>query len=147
MLKSSRKGFTLIECILVIFIITTIMSISIPVLSKYRKNSAIKDLQMVCENIIYYINTGKMYIKNKKLSDGKLILLQDKSGILISGTNLGRTYRLPKNMKIEPLSGSYTRNINYEGFINEGCTWQVSDNYGNKKEIVILVSTGYAEIK
>ncbi|MCL2322695.1 MAG: prepilin-type N-terminal cleavage/methylation domain-containing protein [Oscillospiraceae bacterium] len=147
MFKSSSSGFTLIECILVMFIIITIMSISIPVLSRYRKVTSAKELDMVCENIIYYINTGKMYVKNKKLSDGKLVLLQDKSGVLISGTNLARTYKLPKNMKIEPLTGNYSRAISYEGFINEGCTWVVSDDYGNSRQIVILVGTGYAEIK
>jgi len=147
MLKNSKSGFTLIECILVIFILITMMSIAVPVLSRYKKTNSAKELERACENIIYYINVGKMYVKNKKISNGKLVLLQDKSGVLISGDGIGRTYKLPNNMKIEPLTGNYTRNINYEGFINEGCTWVVSDNYGNKKEIVILVATGYAEIK
>lgn len=123
------------------------MSIAVPVISRYNKANSLKELERVCANIIYYINTGKMYVKNKKVSNGKLVLLQDKSGVLISGTGIGRTYKLPKGMKIEPLTGNYTRNINYEGFINEGCTWVVSDGYGNKKQIVILVGTGYAEIK
>ncbi len=145
MCKSNSKGFTLIECVLVIFILITIMSISYPVISGYNKMNSKKLLDITCENIIYFINTGKMYVKNSKV-DGKLIVLNNKS-VFISGNGFGKEYKLPEGFTITSLSSNLSRKISYEGFINEGCTWEIADKYGNKKQIVILVSTGYAEIK
>ena len=142
----NRYGFTLIETVVSIFIITILFSVGIS-LSKFGSNLS-HDME----------NTAYVYEIQNLLSYGKAVCMEknkygkitvksseNKLRFIEGWDNIEKIINLPKEIKI--ISNDISVLITPDGRISQGNTIKLIDKYGQRQDITIGVGVDLIVIK
>ncbi|WP_291579651.1 hypothetical protein [Clostridium sp. UBA6640] len=141
-----KKGFLLIEFILVIGIISIILSIgmvSFKFLNKYENQISVEHYS---NEVVNFINYNRSYSR-KNYHD--VIIYVDRIRNEISSfhnTKLVSKLKLPENIKISYFNRDSIK-INKFGYSGSSFTLKLIDNSGDISEITMVVGTNYVSIK
>lgn len=143
-----KKGFSLIELLVVMSIIIIVASISLLGISKYYNLKNDVDLNMTESSILAMINFGKQYCREKEKS-GFVLFDLEKNEVKFYSANMPiEGFKLPREIKIEGINTTLNRiNIDKYGITSDAGTILLSDLNNIKYSITINVGAGYAEIK
>lgn len=96
-------GFTLIELMLVILLLSVLTGLSVPLLRRATSDFALEDTSFTIEKLIHYaqemsVLDGVIYQLN--LDPPKSVFWLTRSGVAIKNKT-GRKFRLPRDLKLE----------------------------------------------
>jgi len=144
-----KKGYTLIELIIVLSIIAVISSIATINIVKFKEKMEIIELNSVANEVKSLLSFGKAYCRKNKVS-GQILVGKNRKTITFEVTNnefpITKTIRLNKdievgsNFKVSSSSTSDNNNITYEGYIKSAGT--ITLTHKSNKRINITVSVG-----
>jgi len=144
-----RRGFTLIEMVVVIAIITLMLGCSIISVRYYKSVKNKVDADYYCNAIVDFINNSKMYCRQNTCS---AIVTFDKVRNEINlenGLNTVNTLALTNKITLySVVSRRITGNIEIDkyGYSNDACTIILRDNNLIEHEITMRVGTSYVKI-
>lgn len=145
-----NKGFTLIEVMLVLGIISIFFSFSLINVGGYRKLTNKIDSEILSNSILNFINNSREYCRDNKIrghiyinSDSELL---NDSMTLNCGAEQVDKISLPQGFTMEKNEMPKKILINSNGKITP-CTIKFSDREGELHKITICVGTEYVEIK
>lgn len=143
-----KKGFSLIELLVVMTIIVIAASISLLSISKYNSIKNGVDLNMTESSILGIINYGKQYCREKEKPGFVLFdLINNDIGFYNQNREI-ESFKLPKDIKIESINTNSNRiDIDKFGITSDAGTILLRDSKNNLFIITINVGAGYAEIK
>lgn len=143
-----KKGFSLIELLVVMSIIAIVASISLLGISKYNNIKNEVDLNMTESSILGIINYGKQYCREKEKPGFVLFdLAENEVGFYNQNRKIDR-FKLPSEIKIEGINTNFNRiDIDKYGITSDAGTILLSDSNNKVFSITINVGAGYAEIK
>lgn len=143
-----KKGFSLIELLVIMSIIIIAASISLLGISKYNQIKNEVDLNMTESSILGVINSGKQYCREKKKS-GFVLFDLEKNGVWFYSTNRAIDgFMLPDDIKIESINTNLNRiNIDKFGITSDAGTIRIRDINNKIYLITINVGAGYVEVK
>lgn len=144
------KGFTLIEIIVVMSIISLITSITFIQLKNYKDlRNEIEVKRFNCE-VISFINELRVQCMLKE-SFAQISFLKGSNEVkAYEGVNLKARLSLPSGFVIKDnsvITSDKLIYINSNGMITTPCSLKYSDRRGKSNVITIGVGTAYAEIK
>ncbi|MDV4152542.1 type II secretion system protein [Clostridium sp. AL.422] len=143
-----KKGYTLIELIIVLSIITILASISIINVGRFREKFENIELNNLATEVKSLLSFGKSYCRKNKVP-GKIIVGADRKTITFEVTN--NSYETSKSIKLKDSmdigsnfnsSGNIKtneNNINDEGFIKSAGTITITNGYNKRIEITVSV--------
>lgn len=144
-----KKGYTLIELIIVLSIIAVISSIATINIVKFKEKMEIIELNSVANEVKSLLSFGKAYCRKNKVS-GQILVGSNRRTVTFEVTNkefpITKTIRLNKdievgsNFKVSSSSTSDNNNITYEGYIKSAGT--ITLTHKSNKRINITVSVG-----
>jgi prepilin-type N-terminal cleavage/methylation domain-containing protein len=143
-----KKGFSLIELLVVMSIIAIVASISLLGISKYKNLKNDVDLNMTETSILGIINYGKQYCREKEKPGFILFdLITNEIGFYSENREID-VFRLPSDIKIEDINTSSNKlDIDKFGIISDAGTILLRDCNNKLFSLTINVGAGYAEIK
>ncbi|WP_051541991.1 type II secretion system protein [Clostridium lundense] len=142
------KGFTIIELLVymgLLSISAAFITLNINGFSNITNNL---DYTLCDQSIINFINNGKQYCREKKIS-GKICFLNNDKSIIFycSGIRINK-YDLPTKFVFTKAGNSKREiGINEKGITGDACTIAYKDRKGKVHEITISVGTAHVEIK
>lgn len=144
MKKRFKKGYSLLEVIIVINITMIFTSFCIFNYYKFMRNIRNNMKVDICSNeIVKIIDYGKFYCKlNKGYGE---IRLQDDGKLVFKCDDKVRNYDLPKDFELYPYPNRVI--INGEGEIGKACSIYFYDERREKHCITIRVATNYVKVK
>lgn len=143
-----KKGFSLIELLVVMSIIAIISSISLLGISKYNNIKNDVDLNMTETSILGIINYGKQYCREKEKPGFILFdLITNEIGFYSQNREI-EIFKLPEGIKIEDINTNSNKlDIDKFGITSDAGTILLRDNNNKLYSLTINVGAGYAEIK
>lgn len=143
-----KKGFSLIELLVVMTIIVIVASISLLGISKYNSIKNDADLNMTESSILGIINYGKQYCREKEKPGFVLFDLQGNEIGFYSQSRRIDGFKLPIEIKIESINTTSNKiDIDKFGITSDAGTILLRDSNNKLFIITINVGAGYAEIK
>ncbi|MFL0246713.1 hypothetical protein [Candidatus Clostridium stratigraminis] len=143
-----RKGFSLIELLVIITIIIIATSISLLGISKYNQIRNEVDLNMTESSILGVINYGKQYCREKEKPGFVLFDLEKNEVWFYNSNRVIDGFKLPREIKIDGINTNLNRiNIDKFGITSDAGTIRISDINNKIYLITINVGAGYVEIK
>lgn len=145
-----KRGYTLIELIVVLGILSIIMAIIYPNLMVYHNKRADVDLQYTVDEIIQFINAGKIYARSiQGISNSNIMIKFSNEKILMNkGTSTVKSIKVPNTIKKIVLSdGINSLEINRFGEIRKAKSINIYDFRGRYETITIKVGTSYVSRK
>lgn len=144
-----KKGFTLIELIVVLSIMSILFSISFPCIESYRTFKRKKQLEHYTQLTIDFINNCKGICRAEKKSGIIVKFFSDNELCLYLNDKLYRKITYPKEITLK--DKGYEEKINIyvknSGVINNGFTIRVVNKKGECKNITFNVYTNYGKVK
>lgn len=144
-----RKGFTLIEMILVISIMSIIGGCSFVSLKYYNTVKNRVDAQYYCNAIVSFINNSKMYCRENSSSATVTFDIQRNEMKLEKGIKIVNKLTFENKIALYQITGRQSNGdiiIDNKGFSNDACTITLKDNNLVEHEITMRVGTGYVKI-
>lgn len=143
-----RKGFTLIEILVVLSIMMIMLSIGTGIIKSYKNICCSVDVKSCNNSIASFIMESKHYCRNKKVPG---IIIFDTLNDTISLNvylNTIRKYKLPDKFKLEETtSKGKVITVNSQGLTGNACTIKYLDRKGTEHKITMRVEAFYEEIK
>jgi prepilin-type N-terminal cleavage/methylation domain-containing protein len=145
-----RKGFTLIEIIMVIAIMSIVSGVSVLSLRYYKTVNNSLDADYYCNAVVNFINNSKMYCRENSCS---AIVNFDKGKNqikLVNGFNMVNKLMLKDKITLFSFTGRVNNTyivIDSKGYSNDAFTIILKDNNSIKHEITMRVGTAYVKIK
>ena len=145
-----RKGFTLIEIIMVIAIMSIVSGVSVLSLRYYKTVVNSLDADYYCNAVVNFINNSKMYCRENSCS---AIVNFDKGKNqikLVNGFNMVNKLMLKDKITLFSFTGRVNNTyivIDSKGYSNDAFTIILKDNNSKKHEITMRVGTAYVKIK
>ncbi|MGG7143667.1 pilus assembly FimT family protein [Clostridium nigeriense] len=144
-----KKGYTLIELIIVLSIIAVISSITTINIVKFKEKIEIIEFNSLANEVKSLLSFGKAYCRRNKVS-GQILVGSNRRTITFEVTNkefpITKTIRLNKdievgsNFKVSSSITSDNNNITDEGYIKSAGT--ITLTHKSNKRINITVSVG-----
>ena len=144
-----RKGFTLIEIVLIIGIISIISGCSIMSVRYYKTIKNKVDADYYCNAVVHFINSSKMYCRENSSSATVVFDIGRNKMKLNSGINTIRELTFKDKITLYEVNGRRTNNdivIDKRGYSNDGFTIVLRDNNLIRHEISMRVGTGYVKV-
>jgi len=144
-----RRGFTLIEMILVIAIMSILVSFSVISLSYYKSIKNKIDADFFCNATVGFINNSKMYCRENSCSATITFDLAKNEIKLENGLNMINKLVFSNKITLYEVEGRRTNSdiiIDKDGFSNDACTIILKDNNLIEHEITMRVGTSYVKI-
>lgn len=140
-----RRGFTLIEIILVLSIMSLIGGCSFVSIRYYKTLKNNIDSDYACNAVVSFINNSKMYCRENSCT--RFITFDMVNNQMFFNDGMQIISKLVLANKIR----SYEKNnerieIDKYGSSNDACTITVTDNNGDAHEITIRVGSVYVKI-
>jgi prepilin-type N-terminal cleavage/methylation domain-containing protein len=145
-----RKGFTLIEIIIVIAIMSIVSGVSVLSVRYYKTVNNSMDADYYCNAVVNFINKSKMYCRENSCS---VIVTFDKEKNeikLVNGIKVVNKLMLKDKITLFRFTGRVNNTyivIDSEGYSNDAFTIILKDNNSIKHEITMRVGTAYVKIK
>jgi prepilin-type N-terminal cleavage/methylation domain-containing protein len=145
-----RRGFTLIELVIVIGIMSTLAGCSFISVRYYKTIKNKVDADYYCNALVSFINSSKMYCRENSCSAtvsfdiGRNKIKLNKGINTISELSFGNKITLYK-FKGRRISNDIA--IDKQGYSNDAFTVVLMDNNLKRHEISMRVGTGYVKIK
>ncbi|MEK6264640.1 MAG: type II secretion system GspH family protein [Clostridium sp.] len=145
-----RKGFTLIEMIMVIAIMSIVSGVSVLSVKYYKTVNNSLDADYYCNAVVSFINNSKMYCRKNSCS---AIINFDKGKNeikLVNGIKVVNKLMLKDKITLFGFTGRVNNTyivINSQGYSNDAFTLILKDNNSKKYEITMRVGTAYVKIK
>lgn len=144
-----KKGYTIIELIIVLSIISLISSIAIVNVSKAKENLEIIEFNNVASEVKSLLSFAKSYCRKNKVP-GQILVGLDRKTITFEVSQakfaitkkiiLGKNIEVGSNFKVSSSLTSNNNNITEEGFIKSAGTILLT--YKNSKKIKLTISVG-----
>lgn len=147
-----RKGFTLIEIILVLAIMSTIAGVSLVSVRYYKTVKNKVDGDYYCNAVLNFINNSKMYCRENYCSAIIYIDIGKNEIRLVNGISVVKKLTLTNKMRLDRATGRRSNTDIYiildkNGYSNDACTIILKDNNLIEHEITMRVGTSYVKIK
>ncbi|MCM8711027.1 prepilin-type N-terminal cleavage/methylation domain-containing protein [Clostridium sp. SYSU_GA19001] len=143
-----KKGFTILEILIVISIVILLSASSLITSSNYNRMKNDIDLIMSENMILGIINDGKQYCR-KKQKPGFVFfnIINNEVSFKCDGKKID-SFTLPEGIKINSINMKLSKiDINKNGIACDAGTITLRDNKNNLYSITVNVGVGYAEIK
>lgn len=146
-IKMKNKGFTLIELMMVISIISVLLSISLIKFSGYSKLENKMDVDLFNNSLLNFINNSKGYCRDNNI-DGYILFDIERNTITFNSelervNTLTIPYKFILNTEV---SGNKIK-IDNRGITANACTISYKDREGKIHSLTMCVGTAYVEIK
>jgi prepilin-type N-terminal cleavage/methylation domain-containing protein len=144
-----RKGFTLIEVVLVIAIMSIIAGCSLMSLRYYKTIKNKIDADYYCEAVVSFINNSKMYCRENNCSATVIFDIERNEMKLDKGIYTINELVFSDKITLYEVSGRRINKdvvIDKEGYSNDAFTIVLMDNNLRRHEITMRVSTGYVKV-
>ncbi|MBZ9635928.1 type II secretion system protein [Clostridium sp. FP1] len=144
-----RKGFTLIEMVLVIAIMSMIAGCSVISLRFHKSVKNKVDLDYYCNATVGFINNSKMYCRENSCSAKITFDIGKNEMNLENDRNTVKTLAFTKEITLYKVQGRRINGkieIDKDGFSNDACTIILKDNNSIEQEITMRVGTSYVKI-
>ncbi|MBD7916584.1 prepilin-type N-terminal cleavage/methylation domain-containing protein [Clostridium sp. Sa3CUN1] len=144
-----KKGYTLIEVIIVLSIISLISSIAIVNISKVKENLEVIEFKNSANEVKALLSFAKAYCRKNKVhgqiivgSDRKTIAFEvsDKNHSFKKIIKLSKNIEVGSNFKVSSSITSANNNVTDEGYIKSAGT--ITLMYKNNRKIEITISVG-----
>jgi len=145
-----RKGFTLIEIIIVIAIMSIVSGVSVLSVRYYKAVNNSLDADYYCNAVVNFINNSKMYCRENSCSAIVTFDKQNNQIKLVNGIKVVNKLVLKDKITLFRFTGRVNNTyivINSEGYSNDAFTIILKDNNSIKHEITMRVGTAYVKIK
>ena len=147
MLKVKSKGFTIIELVLVIGIISVFLSFSLINASGYRKLNNKIDVDFFSNSLLNYINNSKEYCRDN-VERGYIYFDSERDLITLNcGIKQINTLPLPDGFSLNDVRSDNKIEITNMGTTGSACTIKFRDREGELHHITMCVGTEYVDIK
>ncbi|MEG0132640.1 MAG: type II secretion system protein [Clostridium sp.] len=137
-----RKGYTLIEVIVVLGILSICLLIIAPSVDSYEKKRLDKEMEYAIDGVVEFINGCKSYARNNNDKFMKIVI-EERKIKLFENVKLVEEFSLPDSVKVKLLfQNKITIRIDKLGNLKTATT---IDIYNSKevKHITIKAVTGY----
>ena len=144
-----RRGFTLIEMILVIAIMSIIVSCSGISVRYYKSLKNKVDADYYCNATVSFINNSKMYCRENSCSATIIFDIVKNEIKLKNGLNLVNKLIFSNKITLYEVQGRRINSdivIDKNGFSNDACIIILKDNNSIEHEITMRVGTSYVKI-
>ena len=144
-----RKGFTLIEIIIVLLIMSIIVGCSVISAAYYKTIKNKVDAEYYCNAIVSFINNSKSYCRENSCSATVTFDIARNEIRLKNGINMVNKLVLSNKITLYEVNGRRTNKdivIDNKGFSNDACTIFLKDNNSIEHEISMRVGTAYVKI-
>jgi prepilin-type N-terminal cleavage/methylation domain-containing protein len=144
-----RKGFTLIEMMLVIAIMSIILGCSVISLRFYTSVKNKVDADYYCNATVGFINNSKTYCRENSCSATITFDILKNEMKLSNGLNTVNKLMFSNKTTLYEVQGRRVNRdivIDKDGFSNDACTIILKDNSSIEHEITMRVGTSYVKI-
>jgi len=144
-----RKGFTLIEIILVLSIISIIGGCSVISLKYYKTVKNKLDADYYCNATVSFINNSKMYCREKACSAIVTFDIPRNEMKLENGIEIVNKLEFSNKITLYQVTGRQSNGdivIDNKGYSNDACTIILKDNNSVDHDITMRVGTAYVKI-
>ena len=144
-----RKGFTLIEIVLVLLIMSIIAGCSVISVAYYKTIKNKVDAEYYCNAIVSFINNSKSYCRENSCSATVTFDIARNEIRLKNGINMINKLILSNKITLYEVNGRRINKdivIDNKGFSNDACTIFLKDNNSIEHEISMRVGTAYVKI-
>lgn len=147
MVKFKNKGFTLIELILVLGIISIFLSFSLINIGGYRKLNNEIDVDLFSNSLLNYINDSKEYCRYNN-TGGHIYFDSERNLITLNiGIREINKLALPDGFSLKEVGKDNKIKITNIGTTGSSCTIKFKDRKGETHDITMCVGTEYVQIK
>lgn len=143
-----KKGFTLIEVIVVISIITTLFGYSLISFKSFSNVENDVDVQIFGNTLVNFIINSKKYCRDNNVSGYIYFITNINTAQLCCNTKLISSIKLPKSfsdLSVNIKGGKIF--IDNKGFSGDACTIKFKDKKGGMHYTTICVGSSYVEFK
>jgi prepilin-type N-terminal cleavage/methylation domain-containing protein len=144
-----RRGFTLIEMVIVIAIISIVGGTSVVSFKYYKTITNKADAQYYCNAIVNFINNSKMYCRENSCSGIVTFDIENNNMKLEDGISEVEELIFTDKIKLYEVIGRRSNRdivIDKRGSTNDACTIMLIDNNSIKHKITVRVGTEYVKI-
>lgn len=147
MLMVKSKGFTIIELVLVIGIISVFLSFSLINASGYKKLSNKIDVDFFSNSLLNYITNSKEYCRDTDKSGH--IYFDSERGLITFNCGIRQVndLSLPDGFSLNDVRSDNKIKITNMGKTGSSCTIKFRDREGKLHCITMCVGTEYVDIK
>lgn len=142
-----NKGFTLLELILVLSIISIFFSISLINIRGYRKLNNKIDVELFSNTLLNYINNSKEYCRDNGVGGYIYFDIERNMITLNCGIRQINNLSLPDDFSLKQVGLDNKIKITNIGTTGSSCTIQFIDREGETHDITMCVGTEYVQIK
>jgi len=145
--KFKNKGFTFIELILVIAMISVFLSLSLINIGAYRKLNNKIDVELFSNSLLNYINNSKEYCRDNEI--GGYIYFDSERNIITLNCGIRQisSLPLPDDFSLREVGVDNKIKITNIGTTGSSCTIKFKDREGESHDITMCVGTEYVQIK
>jgi len=145
--KCKSKGFTLLELILVLGMISIFFSFSLINIGGYRKLNNKIDVELFSNSLLNYINNSKEYCRDNGIS-GYIYFDSERNLITLNcGIKQISSLPLPDGFSLKEVILDNKIKITKTGTTGSSCTIKFKDREGESHDITMCVGTEYVQIK
>lgn len=146
--KIKRRGFTVIELLLVLSIFSILLSFSLVNLSTFNNFKNKIDVDLTNNNILDFINKSKTYCRDKK-GEGGYIYFDTRNNEITFNVGLDEIFKLklPEGFVLNPVRDDNRIKIDNMGITEDACSIKFKDRKGEMHCITMCVGTAYVDIK
>lgn len=145
--KCTNKGFTLIELVIVIGMISVFLSFSLINISNYRKLNNNIDVELFSNSLLNYINNSKEYCRDNNIGGYIYFDVERNLIVLACGIREINNLPLPDGFSLQEIGRGNKIMITNIGTTGSSCTIKLKDREGNAHDITMCVGTEYVDIK
>lgn len=143
-----KKGFTLIEVIVVISIITTLFGYSLINFKSFSNVGNDVDVQLFGNTMMNFIVNSKKYCRDKNVSGYIYFITSKNTAQLCSNTNILNSVKLPESFSDLSVNLKESKIfIDNKGFTGDACTIRFRDRKGGMHYITVCVGSSDVEFK
>lgn len=144
---NENKGFTLIELVLVLGIISIFLSFSLINIGAYRKLTNKVDEEIFSNSLLNFINNSKEYCRDN--GTGGYIYFNSDNNVITFNCGLKQIYRisLPEGFIMNKVRTDNRIQIDNRGITADACTINFKDREETMHSMSMCVGTAYLEIK